>query len=139
MVSNKIVPYALVSLMLISLCVPTISADETIPEVQINTLWEANSAGELNHNYKITFGDDKAYTATFNLNHNRAGSLLDVDLLQTWDLEQGNRVVSLNSDTSLVWGDEISILVEITEYDGVEINRQFNTIVILLSGHGTTL
>ena len=109
-------------MLLISLCVPTISADETIPEVQINTLWEANSAGELNHNYKITFGDDKAYTATFNLNHNRAGSLLDVDLLQTWDLEQGNRVVTLNSNTSLVWGDEISILVEITEYDGVEIN-----------------
>ena len=122
MVSNKIVPYALVSLMLISLCAPTISADETIPEVQINTSWEANGAGELNHNYKITFGDDKAYTATFSLNHNRAGSQLDVDLLQTWDLEQGNRVVTLNSNTSLAWGDEISILVEITEYDGVEIN-----------------
>ena len=74
-------PYALVSLLLISLCVPTISADETIPEVQINTLWEANSAGDLNHNYKITFGDDKVYAATFTLNHNRAGLQLDVDLL----------------------------------------------------------
>ena len=41
--------------------------------------------------------------------------------MQLWDLVEGHRIIDVELNTTLAWGDEILISVSITNYDGQEL------------------
>ncbi|MED6338173.1 MAG: hypothetical protein VYC12_04015 [Candidatus Thermoplasmatota archaeon] len=90
---------------------------------QINTLWLANEFGENNHAYRVTFADGESYQAVIDVEHERAGEDLDVEILQSWDLVDGFRILDIQLNTSLDWNDIITVSVSITHYAEQELDE----------------
>jgi len=113
------------------LFLPVVSADSMPQQPQINTLWLANEFGENNHAYRVTFADDESYQAIIDVEHQRAGEDLDVEILQSWDLVDGFRILDIQLNTSLDWNDIITVSVSITHYaeqeldDPLMVEREF--------------
>ena len=102
---------------------PIVSADGMPQQPQINTLWLANEFGENNHAYRVTFADGESYQAVIDVEHQRAGENLDVEILQSWDLVEGFRILDIELNTSLDWNDVVTVSVSITHYDEQELDE----------------
>ena len=105
------------------LFLPVVSADGMPQQPQINTLWLANEFGENNHAYRVTFADGESYQAVIDVEHQRAGEDLDVEILQSWDLVDGFRILDIQLNTSLDWNDIITVSVSITHYAEQELDE----------------
>lgn len=105
------------------LFLPVVSADGMPQQPQINTLWLANEFGENNHAYRVTFADGESYQAVIDVEHERAGADLDVEILQSWDLVDGFRILEIQLNTSLEWNDIITVSVSITHYAEQELDE----------------
>mgnify|MGYP004269049335 FL=1 len=105
------------------LFLPVVSADGIPQQPQINTLWLANEFGENNHAYRVTFADGESYQAVIDVEHERAGEDLDVEILQSWDLVDGFRILDIQLNTSLDWNDIITVSVSITHYAEQELDE----------------
>ena len=105
------------------LFLPVVSADGMPQQPQINTLWLANEFGENNHAYRVTFADGESYQAVIDVEHERAGEDLDVEILQSWDLVDGFRILDIQLNTSLDWNDIITVSVSITHYAEQELDE----------------
>ncbi len=110
-------------ILLMPLFSPVVSADSMPQQPQINTLWLANEFGENNHAYRVTFADGESYQAVIDVEHQRAGENLDVEVLQSWDLVDGFRILDIQLNTSLDWNDVVTVSVSITHYDEQELNE----------------
>ncbi|DAC55001.1 MAG TPA: hypothetical protein D7H84_01320, partial [Candidatus Poseidoniales archaeon] len=110
-------------LLLMPLFLPVVSADGMPQQPQINTLWLANEFGENNHAYRVTFADGESYQAVIDVEHERAGEDLDVEILQSWDLVDGFRILDIQLNTSLDWNDIITVSVSITHYAEQELDE----------------
>ena len=82
--------------LLMPLFSPLVTADGIPQQPQINTLWLANEFGENNHAYRVTFADGESYQAVIDVVHQRAGENLDVEILQSWDIVEGFRILDLS-------------------------------------------
>ena len=105
------------------LFLPVVSADGMPQQPQINTLWLANEFGENNHAYRVTFADGESYQAVIDVEHERAGEDLDVEILQSWDIVDGFRILDIQLNTSLDWNDIITVSVSITHYAEQELDE----------------
>tara|TARA_B100001540_G_scaffold260789_1_gene239586 strand:+ start:2401 stop:5448 length:3048 start_codon:yes stop_codon:yes gene_type:complete len=102
---------------------PVVSADSMPQQPQINTLWLANEFGENNHAYRVTFADGESYQAMIDVEHQRAGEDLEVEILQSWDLVDGFRILDIHLNTSLDWNDLVTVSVSITHYAEQELDE----------------
>ena len=117
----------LVSFVLLILFLPLFSplatADNLPEQPQINANWVANELGETLHAYRVVFADGESYQATINVEHNRNGLVLDSDIFQSWDLIDGLRVLDIELNTTIEWGDIVTVTVSITHYAGQELEN----------------
>ena len=117
----------LVSFVLLILFLPLFSplatADNLPEQPQINANWVANELGETLHAYRVVFADGESYQATINVEHNRDGLVLDSDRFQSWDLIDGLRVLDIELNTTIEWGDIVTVTVSITHYAGQELEN----------------
>ena len=109
--------------LLMPLFSPLVAADGMPQQPQINTLWLANEFGENNHAYRVTFADGESYQAVIDVVHQRAGENLDVEILQSWDIVEGFRILDIQLNTSLDWNDVITVSVTITHYSEQELDE----------------
>ena len=109
--------------LLMPLFSPLVAADGMPQQPQINTLWLANEFGENNHAYRVTFADGESYQAVIDVVHERAGENLDVEILQSWDIVEGFRILDIQLNTSLDWNDVITVSVTITHYAEQELDE----------------
>ena len=117
----------LVSFVLLILFLPVftpLATVDNLPEQpQINANWVANELGETLHAYRVVFADGESYQATINVEHNRNGLVLDSDIFQSWDLIDGLRVLDIELNTTIEWGDIVTVTVSITHYAGQELEN----------------
>ena len=111
----------IILVLFLSLCAPFASANGLPSQPEIFTTWTADESGENTNSYRIKFADDKSYQAEIEVSHLRAGQNLEPSILQLWDLVEGHRIIDIELNTTLAWGDEILISVSITNYDGQEL------------------
>ena len=115
----------LVSFVLLLLLMPLLSsfasANNQPVQPQINAHWVADEFGETLHSYRVVFADGESYQATVDVEHNRDGELLPIEVFQSWDLIDAARVLDIQLNTSLEWGDLVSVAVTITHYAGQEL------------------
>ena len=107
----------LVMLMILPIAI-TVSAEEQPLSPTINTSWLKGSNGLNEHAYTITFEDNGSYQSNFTVTHERAGQTLENTLFTTWSSVDEQRVARILANTSLEWGDEISVAVSVTSWNG---------------------
>lgn len=89
----------------------------------INTAWLEGAGGENQHAYLLTFADNGSYDLDVDVNHLQNGSLLDTDVFITWNSADGYRTAHALVNTSLQWGDEITIAANINAWDGTVLSE----------------
>ena len=118
--SQRLTVFAL--LVLISpLLFQLVSADNTPEHPEITARWSADETGANVHSYRVTFADDSSYQVELDVQHFSNGISKEVDTLQSWDLIDGIRILDLTLNTTLSWGDFVTLAVTITHYDGEEL------------------
>ena len=117
----------MILVLILPLYSPLVAADPLPEEPQINAIWLADEFGENSHNYRVTFADGESYQAIIDVVHERNGESIDVDVLQSWDLIDGYRVVDLVLNTSILWNDLVTVSATITHYDGQELTNPIVT------------
>ena len=100
-----------------------VHADEA-PEVglEINTHWTENGNGEIAHAYMLTFTDNASYQVNLSIQHVRNGVALASDHVLSWGHENGVRTALATFNTSLVWGDHVTLDAHITSRDGTPVD-----------------
>ena len=115
----------LVSVVLLLLLLPFLSsfasANDSFEQPQINARWVADESGNTVHSYRVVFADGESYQALVDVEHNRNGEILPSEIFQSWDLIDGLRVLDITVNTSLDWGDIVSVSISITHYSGQEL------------------
>ncbi len=118
--AQRLVGFVLL-LILVPLFSSFASANNQPPQPQINTHWVADEFGEIAHSYRVLFADAESYQASIDVEHKRNGEILPSEIFQSWNLIDGLRVLDTQLNTSLEWGDHVSIAVTITHYAGHEL------------------
>lgn len=117
--------YRLTSIVLLVLLLPLFSqfvtAEDYPSEPTITARWIADETGANVHSYRITFTDTSSYQVDSVVNHVRDGETLAVNIIQSWDLVDDYRILDLELNTSLAWGDTVEIIVTVTHYNGQEL------------------
>ena len=84
----------------------------------ITTSWTENGNADINHAYTLTFADDDAYEIEVNLTHMRNEAALANEAFTTWSSVDGHRIADIVFNTSLQWGDEITLEIDIIGWNG---------------------
>ncbi len=111
------ISFALCFLVLGSL-VPAAAENHSSPTVTINTHWLGPDGGENAHAYLLTFSDNGTYELDVFFEHLRDGSLLPTSHTIAWESTEGVRTALLSVNTSLEWGDEVSLTVTMLTHNG---------------------
>ncbi len=115
---KSFVPTIIVSFLIV--CSPLFASAQitTTTEPQINTLWILDDDGDNAHAYRVTFSDNSSYEVDIDLEHFRNGSQIPTYLQQEWKSIDSKRVVDIFVNTTLQWGDEVHISVQVNSVDG---------------------
>ena len=70
------------------------------------------------HAYSVTFADDGAYEISVDLNHLRNDTLLPYEVFTSWSVEEDTRIANIQFNTSLAWGDEIDLNIDVIGWNG---------------------
>ncbi|MDP6234586.1 MAG: hypothetical protein QF364_01940 [Candidatus Poseidoniaceae archaeon] len=111
------VALVLVAMMVLPIAI-TASADEQPLPPTINTSWLKGMDGLNEHAYTVTFEDNGSYQSTFSVAHLRGGQTLENTVFTTWSSLEGKRIARIVANTSLEWGDEITVSVSTTSWNG---------------------
>ena len=84
----------------------------------ISTHWMIDGNGKLLNAYMLTFADNGTYVFDTTINHERNGTSLDVATSVEWGFDDGHRTALLELNTTLVWADELSVSVTVTDHNG---------------------
>ena len=118
--SQRLTVFAL--LLLVSpLLFQLVSADNYPEHPEITARWIADETGANVHSYRVTFADDSSYQVELDVQHFSNGISKEVDTHQSWDLMDGIRILDLTLNTTLSWGDFVTVTVTMTHYDGEEL------------------
>ncbi len=104
------------------------SAEDQPTSPTINTAWLEGNGGLNEHAYLITFADNGSYDIDVDVIHVQNGSLQATDVFITWDSIDENRVAHAVLNTTLEWGDEITITVAINGWDGTVLTEPVQTV-----------
>ena len=94
----------------------------------INTAWVEGDGGENQHAYLITFADNGSYDIDVEVIHLHNNSIIDTDVFLTWSSMNDYRTAHALLNTSLQWGDEITLTVTVNGWNGNELSEPLETI-----------
>ncbi|MCS5533556.1 MAG: hypothetical protein NZ736_04795 [Candidatus Poseidoniaceae archaeon] len=113
----------IVSIVLIGLLLITplsVYADGTDPlNVDITTAWTSQSGTENEHAYLLTFSSNSTFDITTEITHIQNGTELNVSIFTTWGYENGVRTAHLLLNSTIQWGDQVTIDVSVNTIDSV--------------------
>ena len=90
----------------------------TTGEPEINALWILDENGNNAHAYRITFYDNSSFDIELDIVHLRDGIQLETYETMQWSSIDSRRVVDVFVNTSLEWGDQVTVTVDVNEVDG---------------------
>ena len=101
-------------------CSPLIASAQipTAVEPQINVLWVLDDNGNNAHAYRVVFSDNSSYEVDIDIEHTRNGAQIPTYIQQEWKIIASKRVVDILVNTTLEWGDEVHISVQINSKNG---------------------
>ena len=101
-------------------CSPLIASAQipTAVEPQINVLWVLDDNGNNAHAYRVVFSDNSSYEVDIDIEHTRNGAQIPTYIQQEWKIIDSKRVVDILVNTTLEWGDEVHISVQINSKNG---------------------
>lgn len=105
-------------LMLLLPVIASAQADGQPIPPSITTAWSDDGQGGVLHAYSVTFADDGAYEISVDLNHMRNGTLLPYEVFTSWSVEDDTRIADIQFNTSLAWGDEIDLNIDVIGWNG---------------------
>jgi len=120
--SNRIMPCIMITLLMLLSPLSTSAQIPTTGEPEINALWILDDNGVNAHAYRITFADNSSFDIEIDIAHIRDGIELETYELLQWNSIESRRVVDVFVNTTLQWGDEVTITVDINAVDGVPIS-----------------
>ena len=98
----------------------SVYADGTDPlNVDITTAWTSQSGTDNEHAYLLTFSSNSTYEITPVITHIQNGTELNVSIFTTWSYENGVRTAHLLLNSTLQWGDQVTIDVTVNTIDSV--------------------
>ena len=118
--SGRALAVTLCVLMLTSLA-PVVAEHGDPVTVNITVHWMGEGSEANAHAYLLTFGDNGTYVVDVLLDHRRNGSALPASHSLEWGSTGGVRTALVTFNTSLQWGDEIDVVVSVTQHDGVSV------------------
>ena len=111
------------SIVLIGLLLLTplsVYADGTDPlNVDITTAWTSQSGTDNEHAYLLTFSSNSTFDITTEITHIQNGTELNVSIFTTWGYENGVRTAHLLLNSTIQWGDQVTIDVTVNAIDSV--------------------
>lgn len=98
-------------------------AEEQPIAPSISTAWTEDGSSGIRHAYTLTFSDEASYEVSITLDHRRNGVALAYESFIVWAIIDDARVADVEFNTSLEWGDEVTIGVEVTGMDGATLDE----------------
>lgn len=121
--SKRLMAVSLCALLMASLA--PVNAESGQPlSVDITAHWMGDGIDENAHAYLLTFGDNGSYVIEIVLDHQRNGTLLANAHGLEWGSENGLRTALVTFNTSLDWGDELTLTVSVTSHNGDAVEMQ---------------
>ena len=116
--TKRITPIVLIGLLLLTPL--SVYADGVEPlNVEITTAWTSQSGTDNNHAYLLKFSSNSTFDITTEVTHLQNGTELDVSIFTTWGSEDGFRTAHILLNSTLQWGDQVTIEVTVNSIDSV--------------------
>lgn len=93
----------------------------------ITTSWTDDGASGVRHAYTLTFANDDAYEISVDLNHASDGQVLTYETFTTWSVSEDVRTADIEFNTTLSWGDEIEVTVDVIGWNGETLAEPIST------------
>jgi len=116
--SNRITSAIMLTLLMLLSPLMASAQVSSTGEPEINTLWILDENGVNAHAYRITFSDNSSFGVEIDVNHMRNGTQLATYETMQWSSIDSRRVVDIFVNTSLEWGDQVTVTVDVNTVDG---------------------
>lgn len=116
--SNRITSAIILTLLMLLSPLTASAQISTTGEPEINALWILDENGNNAHAYRITFYDNSSFDFELDIVHLRDGIQLDTYETMQWSSIDSRRVVDVFVNTSLEWGDQVTVTVDVNGVDG---------------------
>ena len=116
--SNRITSAIMLSLLMLLSPLTASAQISTTGEPEINALWILDENGNNAHAYRITFYDNSSFDIELDIVHLRDGIQLETYETMQWSSIDSRRVVDVFVNTSLEWGDQVTVTVDVNGVDG---------------------
>ena len=116
--SNRIISAIMITLLMLLSPLMASAQIPTTGEPEINALWILDENGNNAHAYRITFYDNASFDIELDIVHLRDGIQLDTYETMQWSSIDSRRVVDVFVNTSLEWGDQVTVTVDVNGVDG---------------------
>jgi len=116
--SNRITSAIMLSLLMLLSPLTASAQISTTGEPEINALWILDENGNNAHAYRITFYDNSSFDIELDIVHLRDGTQLETYETMQWSSIDSRRVVDVFVNTSLEWGDQVTVTVDVNGVDG---------------------
>ena len=116
--SNRITSAIILTLLMLLSPLTASAQISTTGEPEINALWILDENGNNAHAYRITFYDNSSFDIELDIVHLRDGIQLDTYETMQWSSIDSHRVVDVFVNTSLEWGDQVTVTVDVNGVDG---------------------
>ena len=93
----------------------------------INTSWIKGDNGLNEHAYTVAFADNGSYQIEVDITHLHNGEALANEVFISWSSVDEKRMARAVTNTTLSWGDEVTVSVRILSWDGTTLTEPLVT------------
>lgn len=94
----------------------------------INTSWIKGDNGLNEHAYTVTFADNGSYQIEVDITHLHDGEALANEVFISWSSIDEKRIARAVTNSTLSWGDEVTVTVSILSWDGTALTEPLETV-----------
>ena len=94
----------------------------------INTSWIKGDNGLNEHAYTVTFADNGSYQIEVDITHLHDGVELANEVFISWSSIDEKRIARAVTNSTLSWGDEVTVTVSILSWDGTALTEPLETV-----------
>jgi len=94
----------------------------------INTSWIKGDNGLNEHAYTVTFADNGSYQIEVDITHLHDGVALANEVFISWSSIDEKRIARAVTNSTLSWGDEVTVTVSILSWDGTALTEPLETV-----------
>ena len=94
----------------------------------INTSWIKGDNGLNEHAYTVTFADNGSYQIEVDITHHHDGEALANEVFISWSSIDEKRIARAVTNSTLSWGDEVTVTVSILSWDGTALTEPLETV-----------